>query len=103
VPTGRRCGCSAPRATTARGAATPAACSRGAEGIVAAAAEAGVLVAGLSDSWRRDGVGGVRAEAAQRARPPALLVRRGPRPGGLAPRENLTRYTWSLALPDPGG
>jgi DNA-binding SARP family transcriptional activator len=81
----------------------PLLAERGAEGIVAAAAEAGVLVAGLSDSWRRDGVGGVRAEAAQRARPPALLVRRGPRPGGLAPRENLTRYTWSLALPDPGG
>ena len=27
---------------------------------------------------------------------PALLVRKGLRPGGLAPAENLTRFTWSL-------
>jgi hypothetical protein len=27
---------------------------------------------------------------------PTLLVRKGLRPGGLAPPENLTRFTWSL-------
>jgi hypothetical protein len=27
---------------------------------------------------------------------PTLLVRKGLRPGGLAPAENLTRFTWSL-------
>jgi hypothetical protein len=29
-----------------------------------------------------------------------LLVRRGLRPGGLAPVDGLTRYTWSLAHED---
>jgi hypothetical protein len=28
---------------------------------------------------------------------PVVLVRRGVRPGGLAPDETLTRFTWSLA------
>ena len=44
--------------------------------------------------------GGDRGHAARRgheARPPTLLVRRGLRPGGLAPRESLTRFTWTLA------
>jgi hypothetical protein len=27
---------------------------------------------------------------------PTVLVRRGPRPGGLAPREAPTRFGWSL-------
>ena len=71
---------------------------RGAGGIVDAAAAAGVLVCGLGESWRQEGLGGARAEAVRLASPPALLVRRGPRPGGLAPREHLTRYTWSLSL-----
>jgi hypothetical protein len=30
------------------------------------------------------------------ARPPVLLVHRGPRPGGLAPRQSRTRFTWTL-------
>ena len=28
---------------------------------------------------------------------PTLLVRKGLRPGGLAPPERMTRYTWSFA------
>jgi DNA-binding SARP family transcriptional activator len=76
---------------------------RGPAGIVDGAAAAGVLVCGLADSWRQDGLGGARAEAVRRAAPPALLVRRGPRPGGLAPREHLTRYTWSLSLAGTAG
>jgi DNA-binding SARP family transcriptional activator len=76
----------------------PALGERGAAGIVAAAAAAAVLVCGLPESWRQDGLEGARAQAARLAAPPALLVRRGPRPGGLAPREHLTRYTWSLSL-----
>ena len=32
--------------------------------------------------------------------PPILIVRRGVRPGGMAPAERLTRYTWSLAEGD---
>jgi DNA-binding SARP family transcriptional activator len=76
----------------------PALGERGAGGIVEAAAAAGVLVCGLAESWRQDGLAGARAEAARLAPAPALLVRRGPRPGGLAPRDHLTRYTWSLSL-----
>jgi DNA-binding SARP family transcriptional activator len=64
--------------------------------VVAAAEEAAVVVVGLPERWRRDGLGVVRRAIAVDARPPALLVRRGLRPGGLAPRESLTRFTWTL-------
>jgi DNA-binding SARP family transcriptional activator len=32
----------------------------------------------------------------QHGRPPVLLVHRGTRPGGLAPRDSWTRFSWSL-------
>jgi DNA-binding SARP family transcriptional activator len=64
--------------------------------VLAAAEAAGVVVVGLPERWRRDGLGRVRTALAVDARPPALLVRRGLRPGGLAPRESLTRFTWTL-------
>ena len=45
------------------------------------------------------------AAPARRWRPPrtrpTLLVRRGLRPGGLAPRDADTRFTWTLAPPQP--
>jgi DNA-binding SARP family transcriptional activator len=65
--------------------------------VLARAADAAVVVAGLPERWSRDGLGQVRSALAARARPPALLVRRGLRPGGLAPRESITRFTWTLA------
>jgi DNA-binding SARP family transcriptional activator len=64
--------------------------------VLAAAAEAAVVVVGLPERWRRHGLGRVRGALAVDARPPALLVRRGLRPGGLAPRDSLTRFTWTL-------
>jgi DNA-binding SARP family transcriptional activator/nucleotide-binding universal stress UspA family protein len=64
--------------------------------VVEAAEEAGVVVVGLPDRPLRDGLGKVRGALATEARPPVLLVRRGLRPGGLAPRESLTRFTWTL-------
>ena len=64
--------------------------------VLGAAEEAAVVVVGLPERWRRHGLGRVRSALAIDARPPALLVRRGLRPGGLAPRENLTRFTWTL-------
>ena len=70
--------------------------SRGAEGIVQAAEGAGLIVGGLSDRWRQEGLGETRLVVARSARPATLLVRRGLRPGGLAPQESLTRFTWSL-------
>jgi DNA-binding SARP family transcriptional activator len=63
---------------------------------LAAAGEAAVVVVGLPERWRRAGLGAVRSALALNARPPTLLVRRGLRPGGLAPRESLTRFTWTL-------
>jgi hypothetical protein len=64
--------------------------------LVHAAQNAALVVAGLSDRWQKDGLGKTRAALAQMATPPVLLVRRGLRPGGLAPRESLTRFTWSI-------
>jgi hypothetical protein len=61
----------------------------------AAAAEAGVTVVGLSDRWQKDGLGATRGALATSGQP-TLLVRKGLRPGGLAPTEKLTRFTWSL-------
>jgi DNA-binding SARP family transcriptional activator len=64
--------------------------------VLGAAEKAAVVVVGLPERWRTDGLGHVRSALAANARPPALLVRRGLRPGGLAPRESLTRFTWTL-------
>jgi DNA-binding SARP family transcriptional activator len=78
-------------------AAEPLLTSPGHEGILAASKDAGLLVVGLSDRWHLEGLGPARLALAMGARPPTLLVRRGQRPGGLAPREQLTRFTWSVA------
>jgi DNA-binding SARP family transcriptional activator len=72
---------------------------RGPEGIVRAAEADGLIVVGLSDRWRKEGLGESRLEIARRARPSTLLVRHGLRPGGIAPQETMTRFTWSLAPP----
>jgi hypothetical protein len=63
--------------------------------LVAAAAEAGVTVIGLSDRWQKEGLGQSRA-ALTAGGQPTLLVRKGLRPGGLAPNENVTRFTWTI-------
>ena len=71
----------------------------GEEGVIEAARGARLLVVGLSERWRREGLGSVRAAVAARAGVPTLFVRRGLRPGGLAPPETLTRFTWTLTVP----
>ena len=68
----------------------------GPEGLVAAADDAALIVIGVSERWRHEGLGRVRLALAEQARPPVLVVRRGLRPGGLAPNADLTRFTWSL-------
>jgi hypothetical protein len=78
-------------------AAEPRLLARKEADVLAGAVEAGVVVLGLPERWSRDGLGQIRSALAARARPPALLVRRGLRPGGLAPRESATRFTWTLA------
>jgi DNA-binding SARP family transcriptional activator len=69
----------------------------GGGGLLAAAARCSLVVLGLSDRWKREGLGPVRTELIRDAGPPVLLVRRGLRPGGLSPPEGLTRFTWSIA------
>ena len=66
------------------------------EALVAAVEPATLAVVGISPRWRRAGIGAARRALVRAARPPTLLVRRGPRPGGLAPRESRTNFTWSI-------
>ena len=70
----------------------------GEEGMLEASRDAGLLVVGLSTRWHREGLGSARLRLAREATPPTLLVRRGLRPGGLAPPPALTRFTWSIRL-----
>ena len=74
----------------------PVLADAGPDGAVVAASAAGVVVVGLSPRWRREGLGTSR-RALLEAVSSTLVVHRGARPGGLAPREQLTRFTWSIA------
>jgi DNA-binding SARP family transcriptional activator len=67
------------------------------EALVEAAAGAGVVVVGLTERWRHEGLGRARTALATAGGRPAVLVRRGLRPGGLAPRDSDTRFTWTVA------
>jgi K+:H+ antiporter len=71
--------------------------------LVEAARGSGVLVVGLSDRWREEGLGLVRSEIAKEAPAPTIFVRRGRRAGVLAARDDLTRFRWSTAGPVPAG
>jgi hypothetical protein len=82
-------------------AAEPVMAEPGREGIVEAAQGAGLLVLGLSDRWKQEGLGPTRSEIAKAAPAPTIFVRRGLRPGALAPRGDVTRFTWSS--PGAGG
>jgi DNA-binding SARP family transcriptional activator len=75
--------------------AEPVLVAPGAAGIVAAADDAALVVLGLSDRWTQEGLGTARLAVARGAASPVVLVRRGVRPGGLAPPEARTRFTWS--------
>jgi Kef-type K+ transport system membrane component KefB len=77
--------------------AEPILTERGQEGIVEAAAEAGLLAVGLSDRWREEGLGPTRSQIARSALAPVLFVRRGARRGALAPSSDVTRFSWSSA------
>jgi DNA-binding SARP family transcriptional activator len=76
--------------------AEPLLATPGRQGIVGLAEAAGLLVIGLSDRWRQEGLGEVRSEIAAAPPAPTVFVRRGPRPGGLAPADTRTRFSWSL-------
>src|SRR5664280_3071330 len=65
--------------------------------LVAAARDAQLVVVGLTERWRHEGVGRSRTALATAGGRPTLLVRRGLRPGGLAARDPATRFTWTVA------
>lgn len=66
------------------------------EALVSAATDAGLVVIGLTERWRREGLGRTRTALATAGSVRVLLVRRGVRPGGLAPRDSDTRFTWTV-------
>ena len=68
----------------------------GAAGMLAAAESAAHLVVGLSPRFREEGLGDTRYRLARDAPAPVTFVRRGTRPGVLAPA-GMTRFTWSIA------
>jgi DNA-binding SARP family transcriptional activator len=75
----------------------PVLVAAGADGVLEAARDARLLVVGLSERWRTEGIGAARLGLAAAAPVPTLFVRRGLRPGGVAPSETLTHFTWTLA------
>ena len=77
--------------------AEPLLATPGRQGVTALAGGAGLLVVGFSERWQHEGLGQVRAEIAASPPAPTVFVRRGLRPGGLAPGGTRTRFTWSLA------
>jgi len=73
----------------------------GRAGVFALAAGAGLLVVGLSDRWREDGLGAIRSRLAATPPAPTVLVRRGAARAGLAPDDPRTRFRWSLTAAGP--
>jgi DNA-binding SARP family transcriptional activator len=69
----------------------------GEEGVVEAAADARLLVVGLSERWREEGIGSARAAIATAASAPVLFVRAGLHRHGIAPSHTMTRFTWTQA------
>jgi DNA-binding SARP family transcriptional activator len=76
--------------------AEPLLASPGRRGVEALAEGAGLLVVGLSDRWREEGLGRTRGELAKAPPAPTMFVRRGTRPSGVAPVETRTPFSWSL-------
>ncbi len=66
----------------------------GPDGMLAAAAGCSMMVLGLPDDGH--GLGVERSRIAAEVGIPVLAVRGGARPGGMAPRESLTRFRWSI-------
>jgi len=65
--------------------------------LVEVARSAGVVVVGLNDRWRSTGLGRTRTALAVEPGLTTFLVRRGLRPGGLARRDDGTRFTWTIS------
>jgi DNA-binding SARP family transcriptional activator len=75
--------------------------SPGRRGVMALAEGAGLLVVGLSERWRDEGLGRVRSALVTAPPAPTVLVRRGQRADALAPASERTRFGWSLTADSP--
>jgi hypothetical protein len=75
---------------------TPLLAEANEEALARAVGPASVVVAGISGRWRHEGIGDARRALLRGAHPAVVLVHRGPRPGGLAPQESRTRFSWSI-------
>jgi hypothetical protein len=73
--------------------AEPVVVERGVEALLAAAADASVVVAALPAAE----LDATRRALRDRSAASVLLVHGGLRPGGLTPDRSLTRFTWSLS------
>jgi nucleotide-binding universal stress UspA family protein len=69
----------------------------GRQGILQASRTARLLVVGVSERWKQEGLGEARSYLARSSEIPVLFVRRGLKAGALAPREDFTRFSWSSA------
>ena len=66
--------------------------------LVGVGQRATIVIAGLPESWRREGLGPTRRQLVRGGRP-TMLVHSGPRPSGLAPAGSRSRFTWTIATP----
>jgi Kef-type K+ transport system membrane component KefB len=73
----------------------------GRDGVLEAGVGSSLLVLGLSQRWRAEGLGETREAIVREARWPTLFVRRGERAGALAPRDSITQFGWSIAAGGP--
>lgn len=71
------------------------------DALIDAATGAALLIVGLRDDWRTEGLGDTRAQIVAAAPAPIVLVRRGTRPGALAPRTDVTRFNWTSTVAPP--
>jgi len=74
--------------------AEPLLATPGRSGLLALAADAGLLVVGLSEHWREEGLGRVRGELVAAPPAPTVLVLRGPTRDGAG--ASATRLSWSV-------
>jgi DNA-binding SARP family transcriptional activator len=68
----------------------------GRDGVLDGARDARLLVIGLSERWRAEGIGATRLSVAEQANAPTLFVRGS----GHTPTETMTRFTWTLGSQD---
>ena len=75
--------------------ASPLLSEPGRRAIMRSAAASSLVVVGLASDWRSAGLGATRTALAESGSTPVLFVRRGTRPGTLAPANDVTNFGWS--------